>query len=263
MLALRRSQAEALEVKRGCFRFTYDDTAKKGQKIRDIRFVEGGEVIVRILTPPEPGVPYVLGGDTAGTGSDRFTGQVLDNRTGKQAAVLQHEQDETLYTRQMYCLGMYYNQALIGVETNYSTYPQKELERLGYPRFYVRERVDTYTGKTAQAYGFETTARTRPLILDNLKAVAAQELSLIGDYETLGEMLSFVYGPDFKPQALAGKHDDLVMALAIAHFIRRQQRYRKDDPDSTRPWTQDMWDDYRAADRRTKAHLLEKWGKPG
>ncbi len=262
VLALRRSQAEALEVKRGCFRFTYDDTAKKGQKIRDIQFVEGGEAIVRILTPPEAGVPYVLGGDTAGTGSDRFTGQVLDNRTGKQAAVLQHEQDETLYTRQMYCLGMYYNQALIGVETNYSTYPQKELERLGYPRFYVRERVDTYTGKTAQAYGFETTARTRPLILDNLKAVAAQAPELLCDYETLGEMLTFVYDENYKPQAQKGKHDDLVMALAIAHHIRAQQSFRAAAPEKGARWTQDMREDYRAADAQEKKRLLEKWGKP-
>lgn len=257
----RRAQAEAFPVKRGRFVYDFDDRAPRGEKIRNIRFVEGDRPIVRILKEPEEGVPYVLGGDTAGTGSDRFTGQVLDNRSGAQAAVLQHERDETLYTRQMYCLGMYYNGALLGVETNYSTYPQKELERLGYPHFYVRERVDTFTGKTEQAYGFETTAVTRPLILDNLRAVCRADLTLVGDYETLGEMLTFVYGRDYKPQALGGKHDDLVMALAIAHHIRTQQRKRAGKP-SMRAWTKDMREDYRRADAEGKKHLLEKYGKP-
>ena len=52
---------------------------------------------VRILKKPENGVPYVIGGDTAGTGSDWFVGQVLDNRTGEQVAVLHHQFGERMY----------------------------------------------------------------------------------------------------------------------------------------------------------------------
>ena len=57
---------------------------------------------------PEKGRPYVIGGDTAGEGSDWFVGQVLDNVTGRQAARLRHQCDEDVYARQMYCLGTYY-----------------------------------------------------------------------------------------------------------------------------------------------------------
>ena len=78
-------------------------------------------------------MPYVIGGDTAGTGSDWFVGQVLDNRTGEQVAVLHHQFGERMYAEQMYCLGMYYNTALIGVETNYSTYPEMETGGFGIP----------------------------------------------------------------------------------------------------------------------------------
>ena len=264
MIASRREAVRGIAVRRGHFTYDFDDAKPKGQKVKNIRFEEGTPNLVRILREPEEGAPYVIGGDTAGTGSDCFVGQVLDNRTGAQAAVLQHEQDEITYTRQMYCLGMYYNEALIGIETNYSTYPQLELERLGYSRFYVRERVDTYTGKTAQAYGFETTTRTRPLIIDNLKAVARQEIETIGDYETLGEMLTFVYDDHYKPQAQDGEHDDLVMALAIAHFIRPQQlRETQEKPEEGRArWTPDMWEDYRSADAETQKELIKKWGKP-
>lgn len=77
---------------------------------------------IKVYRAPEAGVPYVVGGDTAGDGSDSFVAQVLDNRTGEQVAVLRHQTDEDLYSMQVYCLGMWYNTALVGVEANWSTY---------------------------------------------------------------------------------------------------------------------------------------------
>ena len=67
--------------------------------------------------------------------------------------------------RQMFCLGRWYNWALLGVESNFSTYPNQELRRLGYPNLLVRERPDTYTGALRESYGFRTDGLTRPLIL--------------------------------------------------------------------------------------------------
>ena len=262
-LTLRREQVRKLRPERGRFAYTYDDRRPQGEKITDIRWEPDDRGEIRILHRPEAGVPYVLGGDTAGDGSDCFAGQVLDNRTGAQAAVLQQQLDETEYTRQMYCLGMYYNTALMGIEINYSTYPQKELQRLGYPKFYVRERVDTYTGAVMQTYGFETNSRTRPLMIDGLKAVAREAPEMIGDYETLGEMLTFVYDERRRPQAEVGKHDDLVMALAIAHCIRPQQRYTAKLPAGKRvQWTRTMWEDYDNATAEQKIYLRRKWGEP-
>lgn len=54
---------------------------------------------IRIYKEPEAGVPYVLGGDTAGEGSDCFTAHVVDNRTGEQVAELQQPLSEILYAR--------------------------------------------------------------------------------------------------------------------------------------------------------------------
>lgn len=260
----RRKVVQDIPVRRGQFVYDFDDTQPAGKKITNIRWEDDPRGVVRMLVPPEDGVPYVLGGDTAGTGSDKFTGQALDNRTGAQAAVLQHRDDETFYTRQMYCLGMYYNTALIGVEINYSTYPEKELERLGYPRLYVRERVDTYTGATMQTFGFETTTATRPLIIDNLRSVVRENIELVGDYETLGEMLTFVYDENYKPQAQAGEHDDLVMALAIAHQIRGQQSYTvaAAEDEASAEWTDSMWEDWRNADMAGREYLEKLWGNP-
>lgn len=256
-IILRREEVKGAKWEKGIFRFDYD-----GTHVTDIRWEEDENGPIRIHTRPVAGHPYVIGGDTAGTGSDKFTGQVLDNSTGEQAAVLSHQFDEGFYARQMYCLGIWYNTALIGVETNYSTYPVKELERLGYPKLYVRERVDTYTGKTMQTYGFNTTSVTRPLIIDGLKEIVRRDIELIGDWETLGEMLTFVYDEKWKGQAEAGKHDDLVMALAIAHHIRSQQTREVEIEEEQAQWSESMWEDWRAAGKEEREYLMKKWGKP-
>lgn len=217
---------------------------------------------IRVYAPPEPGVPYVIGGDTAGEGSDKFTAWVVDNRAGMQVAELEFTFSELLYARQLYCLGMWYNAALIAVETNFSTYPERKLEEWNYPNLYVRERFDTYTRKNVKAFGFQTTPQTRPVILAGLHAVMEETAELVVSRNTLRQMLHFVYNEDRRPEAEAGEHDDLVMAAAICHFARTQQRVtmERQDTGDTSHWTADMWEDYRAADEAGKRQLRKLWG---
>lgn len=257
-IVLRRERVRTLEWETGIFRTERDAAGK----ITGYEWRRDEKGPIRILRHPEKGAPYVIGGDTAGTGSDYFVGQVLDNRTGEQVAVLHHQMGERLYAEQLFCLGRYYNDALIGIETNYSTYPEMCLEDMGYPRLYVREKYDTYTGALAKSFGFETTAKSRPVIIDGLRDVAAHELGLINDYATLGEMLTFVYDENWRPAAEEGEHDDLVMALAIAHRIRGQQRYTSEAAPKTAKWTASMREDFENATKEERAYLLEKWGRP-
>lgn len=216
---------------------------------------------IRVFAPPEPGAPYVIGGDTAGEGSDKFTAWVVDNRTGTQVAELEFTFSELLYARQIYCLGMWYNAALIAVETNFSTYPERKLEEWNYPNLYVRERFDTYTRKSVKAFGFQTTPQTRPVILAGLHAVMEETAELVVSRNTLRQMLHFVYNEDRRPEAEEGEHDDLVMAAAICHFARTQQRVTMEHQDAgdTSHWTEDMWEDYRAADEAGKRRLRKLW----
>ena len=216
---------------------------------------------IRVFAPPEPGAPYVIGGDTAGEGSDKFTAWVVDNRTGTQVAELEFTFSELLYARQIYCLGMWYNAALIAVETNFSTYPERKLEEWNYPNLYVRERFDTYTRKSVKAFGFQTTPQTRPVILAGLHAVMEETAELVVSRNTLRQMLRFVYNEDRRPEAEEGEHDDLVMAAAICHFARTQQRVTMEHQDAgdTSHWTEDMWEDYRAADEAGKRRLRKLW----
>lgn len=209
-------------VQQGYFDFDYN-----GLKITKIKWVEDKEGAIKIYEKPKKYYPYVLAGDTAGEGSDYFIGQVLDNTDGSQVAVLRQELDEISYTRQMYCLGMYYNKALIGIEANYSTFPIQELERLKYPSQYVRVKEDKYTKKTEKSYGFKTTTVSRPRILGQLQAIVKESIELLVDIGTLKEGLTFIKNEKGRAEAQQGYHDDLIMALAIAYDIRTQQSMKK------------------------------------
>ena len=255
-----RLDANVQPEKTGYFEYTDD-----GRKLLDPKWVEDPEQgFIRIYAPPEPGAPYVIGADTAGEGSDYFCAQVLDNRTGRQVATLRRRTDEDLFARQLWCLGMYYNQALIGVEANFSTYPILELERLRYPKQYVRETVDDYTHRVRRSFGFRTDSRTRPVIIAGLVQAMRDDPLCVCDRDTLLEMLSFVRTEQWnRPEAAPGAHDDCVMALAIAHGIRGQQRYLSEAPEpERRVWTADMWEDYYRASRPERERMIEKWGKP-
>lgn len=204
-------------IKRGYFKYDYD-----GMRITNIKWVDDIEGYIKIYVEPD-GKNTVLGGDTAGEGEDFFVGQVLDGN-GRQLAVLHHQFDEDLYTKQMFCLGRYYN-SLIAIESNFSTFPNRELQRLGYRFLYVREKYDRIVSDVQPKFGFRTTSVTRAVIIGQLVELAREHIDLINDRQTLQEMLSFVYIKG-KPQASQGTHDDLVLALAIGYEAIKQIPHR-------------------------------------
>ena len=190
----------------------------------DGEWTESETGAITLYELPEDGVPYVLGGDTAGEGSDYFTAIVIDNVTGRIAAKLRQKYSEPEYVRQIYALGRFYNDALVAIETNFSTYPVMKLQEMEYSNQYSREREDTYTRQMRKSYGFRTDRQSRPRAIANLVEVFSSHPEWFTDRELLEEMLTFCYNEDHRPEALAGKHDDLVMGAAITYAVRHQQR---------------------------------------
>lgn len=208
--------------------FTYNEAeAIKGNMV-DIKLVRDEKGCIKIYEAPNHFQKYGIGGDTAGdTLGDNFTGYVINSKTNKQVASLEMQTDEDLYAKQMYCLGYYYKYqyrdgriepALMSIEVNFSTYPQKELERLGYTNFYVREVVDRYDKDVEHRFGFRTTKKTKPLILSNLVQIVRDNVDYINDNDVLREMLTFVRKDNGKMEAENGFHDDKVMGIAIGYY---------------------------------------------
>jgi hypothetical protein len=209
---------------RGSLVYELDD---RGMITRDsIKMEKDPHGMLLVYEMPQPGYPYVIGGDIAEGGHDMSVGQVRNNVTWNQAATWRGRTDTDLYAKQMYCLGILYNVALIGIETNFDTHPVKELDRLQYPRQYVREVPDTYTGQLQKRYGFHTSTTTRPPLISKHVGLARDHIVSFNDMMTLSEMLTFVRNKVGKPEALAGKHDDTILADAIALAIREQQDFK-------------------------------------
>lgn len=204
-------------LKVGYFIYDYD-----GIKITNIRWMNDNNGHINIYKVPN--VPamtkYCIGGDTAGDGSDYYTGHVLDAKTGEQVAALKNQFDPDLYVKQMYCLGKYYKNALIGIEANFDSFPIRELQRLGYDNQYVREKIDEYTGKNEKKFGFKTTSITRPTIISNLIQIVREHCETINDKDTLEELLTIIRNEKGRIEAPEGGHDDQMMGLAIAHEVR-------------------------------------------
>ena len=205
--------------------FTYDEEEAKKNNITDIKWVNDPNGCVKIYELVKVGHPYVLGGDTAGEGSDFNTAFVIDNSNSKNVASIKKQLDETEYTRQVYCLGKYFNNALIGLEINYSTYPTKKLKEYGYPKLYRRQIEDNIAEDTLDKFGFRTDKVTRPIIIQTLIQVFKDYIDTINDLDILKEALTFIYNDKMRPEAQVGAHDDFIMAAAITHYIRTQQTY--------------------------------------
>ncbi len=232
-------------IKNGYFKYEYN-----GKTITSFEFVESkAKPYIRIYEDVKNNYPYVLGGDTAGIGTDSFAGDVINNVTGNQCATLEIELDETEYVMQMFCLGKYYNEALLCIETNYSTYPVKKLWEMDYTNQYLRQVDEGLNIKIQDKLGFNTNRATRPVIIAELVDFFKECIDLINDRTTLREALTFIKRSDGKQAADDGYHDDRIMSLAIAQAARCQQTYivikKEGGEKSTLPFAlQDETDDY-------------------
>ena len=208
----RINEVKGMPLERGDFSYV----ARLGENatLSDIRWTSSPSGAITIIEPPADGERYVIGGDTAGEGGDYYTAVVERIEDAKTVAVYRRRRiDDDLYARQLYCLGGYYNFALIAVEVNFSTAPIRELIKLEYPELYKRNE-----GEGVSSFGFKTTSVTRPLILSYFKAAFREDPQIESNLETLLEMLSFINNKNGRAEAEVGKHDDLVMAKSIARY---------------------------------------------
>jgi len=213
--------------KRGRFTFEWGNADSKDYiKDKTIKWVDDPHGFITIYEEPQFGYPYVIGGDTKGEGRDFYSGTVINNVTGNRVATVRSRWNNSKpFTWQMYCLGVYYNLALIGIEVNFNTAPIEELERLHYPRQYTRRRYDDFTKEYKTSHGWKTDGNTRPLIIDKEAHLITNNIELFNDETMLEECLTFVYDKKGRPDAMSGKHDDALFSDMIANEIRQQQSY--------------------------------------
>lgn len=161
----------------------------------------------------------IRGGIQGRADGDPSVAQVLDSQL-RQVAVWRGRVHPDVFAEILLALGYYYNEALLVPErNNHGLVTCVALRDREYPNLYLDITEGTIEpDKETIQLGIFTSEKTKPLLIDTLRALDRDREIEISDQTTLEEMLSYVVTESGKMQAEEGSHDDCVMALALAAY---------------------------------------------
>jgi hypothetical protein len=172
---------------------------------------DGGRELIWL--PPQPKGKYVIGVDTAGGGSngDYTCAQVIDKEAGMQCAELHghflpHETADRVAR-----LAQEYNEAYVVIERNNHGHAVYEAIRKQYANLYENHHPK----------GWQTNVSTKAQAIEHLGLLLRENMELFRGVRFLRECRTFLRHADGSSSAAAGAHDDTVMAMAIAQFVRQ------------------------------------------
>ena len=168
------------------------------------------------------GEKYIIGADPAGgyEKGDFSVASVLRVRTNEYVARLRGKIAPDFFGQELLRLGHRYNDALIGVERimHGHTILKILLDNI-YPEIYYREEYDNEAGHVAQQPGWVTSGKTKPMMLDIMKAAMRA-----GDFISYSENLMLeaagLIWEGQKMKTQPGGYDDELDAFMIALMIR-------------------------------------------
>lgn len=170
----------------------------------------------------DPKETYYIGADVSlgVRGGDWSVAQVFDSDR-EQVAIYRRQTDPDNFAYVLDALGKYYNMARIIVENN--NHGILTCQRLGkdlqYPNMYYVMEVDKVTERESTTYGFRTDVKTKPLIIDQLRANLREGKIKLNDHMTLKEMLTYIVTESGTMEAEHNCFDDCVMSLAMVNWI--------------------------------------------
>jgi hypothetical protein len=166
--------------------------------------------------PPAVGCRYIVAVDSAGGGEegDFAAVQVIDRETGLQCAELQERLRPADLARVAVELAKEYHGALIAVERN-----NHGAAVLAYIE--TNERYEDVYRQGRDA-GWLTTTISKPEMTARLGSLLEQRPEMFRSQRLLGECRTFVGRERGRTGAANGAHDDLVMAMAVAHAVRAE-----------------------------------------
>lgn len=182
---------------------------------------------VKIYVEPKPGRRYVVAADPAeGVDGDASVAEVYDAVTLEQVA----EYRSALVSpgdfgeRILPEIGRLFNEAVIVIERNNHGHTVIDRIKGVYTRLFMTMSFDERANKRTKKIGWLTNAHTRDLMLDEFEELVNDGTVKVNSAILKSEMLTFVTNPDGKREAKSGKHDDTVMASAIAVKVARMPK---------------------------------------
>ena len=187
-------------------------------KDKQLKFIEDSSGYINIWKMPQPNKFYVIGADVSeglATG-DYSCAVVLDEDFDLVASWYGHI-DPDLFGDELVKLGMFYNEAYLGIESNnHGLTTIKSVLRKEYWNIYYQKSYDKIDEKITKKIGWNTNRRTKPIMINTL-AEYIREMWLGIKWDTLiSECFTYIIEEDGSTNAQAGAHDDTIIATAIA-----------------------------------------------
>jgi len=161
---------------------------------------------------------FLITGDAADgiEGQDMSSASAWDLATWEQVAHWHGYCDPSEFGYILRDIGVYYNWAMIAVETDYpGNATHAKLVELKYPKIWTDENGDPW----------RTDNKSRPLAITALREAMREGTMKINSPATISEARTFVRRKTGKLEAEAGSHDDCIMEAAIAAFILKNTAY--------------------------------------
>jgi hypothetical protein len=172
---------------------------------------------IEIWKHPQPETFYCIGADVAeglATG-DYSVGLVGDDDFNVVAAWYGHI-DPDLFGKELVKLARYYNEAYLGVESNnHGLTTLKAIQNEEYYNIFFMKSFDKIADKITQKIGWQTNARTKPMMIDKLGEFLRERWLGIQFKTLIDECLTYIIEDNGATNAQEGCHDDTVMAMAI------------------------------------------------
>jgi len=192
----------------------------------DCRDPEDDEAWLRVLQPPEPGVEYIIGADVGGGNpvGDYHAAVVLRGDTGQQIALIHTRSYEPRnYGLFLVQTARWYNDAFVVVEANnHGISAIDRMYELQYGNLYLRQHLESSTGKVSEKKGFWTDKKTKPTAVNLMVHLLSRDDVRVYDPIIVGEMYHYTWlkenreGNNGIGAASAKAHDDAMTALFLA-----------------------------------------------
>ncbi len=164
--------------------------------------------------PPEPGLRYIIGGDSsAGVPGGSYSAAAVINDRWEVVATYQGRPDPHTFALILKHLGTWYNDAMIAVERNFTGYAVLS-HMTDYGNIYMQR--DFTTGKVTAQKGWWTNEQTK----EHMRTVLKDKLGGLKVWDTnlIRQMRGYRY---IKLKAEPQTFDDLVIALMIACVVKK------------------------------------------
>ena len=182
---------------------------------------------LEVFVPPADGREYRIGVDVAEgievreRDHDYSVAVVLDAETYEQCAMLRTRRcDPDQLAWKLTALAKWYAKAWLIVErNNHGLVTLRSLfDTHQYENIYSEQVQDERGQRFTKKLGFLTTRKSRPQVLDMLKEAIREREITMHSKAFLDEAFAFIVAEDGREQAQEGKHDDTIMATALALF---------------------------------------------